>query len=466
MTSRNPFDFSFEPPRPYGRHARLSVSPSDPDPDVQQDDNWATARRARQWIGPWVAVRALAYRVDSRWRLVRLAVAGGAARHIALQFWDGLDPAAFAGVVLTALPIVFRGHREDDARYGGLHSVLWFLAVVFVSGRLVAVYLNLYPSSLPWLGIWAVDSLVTGAGWDGWLRFVFKAPLEWVLVLLLAFARRRIDSPATTPPSIWHDRRTPPHQPQADRVGKGLFILAYLVPLVAPSALTRFGVAGLSLFAAAANLVVAYVIAIEMADYGKAALRDPDVTYPWFHPMSERRFQVVELLGRAAPRALLPAFAGVGAAFLLGRHALAGAGVVLAYWFASACLAPPGTRGLYDRLLFIFQNYPGGSDDRPAPGRFEVSCPANAPAARDGLIAFGLLAAATAAYALQTLVPSWPAVQRYWFFVTDLPPMDYTAIALSVLFQGFGAAALARATFHGAYAQILQDRFDDKGGAP
>src|SRR5205807_2379406 len=136
------------------------------------------------------------------------------------------------------------------------------------------------------------------------------------------------------------------------------------------------------------------------------------------------------LLGRAAPRAFLPAFAGVGAAFLLGRHPLAGVAVVLAYWSASACLAPPGTRGLYDRLLLIFQNYPGGGDERPAHGRFEINGPVNAPAARDGLIAFGVLAAATAAYSLQTLVPTWPAVQRYWFFVTDLPPMDYTAIAL------------------------------------
>jgi hypothetical protein len=470
MRRRNPFDFSFERPRAYGRHARLTMSPSDPNPDVQQDDNYADARRAWQWQGPWVAVRALVPRVDSKWRLVGLAVIGGAARHIALQFWDGLDPAAFAGVVLTALAIVFREHRVDDARYGGLHSVLWFLAVLFVVGRLVAVYLNLYPSSLPWLGAWAVNTLVTGAGWDGWLLFVFKAPLEWALVLLLAVARRRIDSAADAqppaPPTIWHDRWTPPPQPEADKVGAGLFILAYLVPLVAPSALTRLGVAGLSLLAPAANLVVAYVIAIEMTDYGKASLRDPDVTYPWFHAMSARRFQVFELFGRAAPRAFLPAFAGVGAAFLLGRHTLAGVGVVLAYGFAAACLAPPGTRGLYDKLLLIFQNYPGGGDERPAPGRFEISGPVNAPKARDGLVAFGVLAAATAAYALQTLVPSWPAVQRYWFFVTDLPPMDYTAIGLSVLFQGFGAAALARATFHGAYAQILQDRFDDEGGAP
>ncbi len=47
----------------------------------------------------------------------------------------------------------------------------------------------------------------------------------------------------------------------------------------------------------------------------------------------------------------------------------------------------------------------------------------------------GAFAAATAVYSLQTLVPTWPAVPRYWFFVTDLPSMDYTAIALSILFR-------------------------------
>jgi hypothetical protein len=466
MNRRNPFDFSFERPQAYGRHTNVTMSPSDPNPDGQQDDNYATARQAWSWKGPPLAVRALLMRVDSKWHLITCAVVGGALRHLSLQFWDGLDSAAFAGVVLTALALAFRAHRDDDARYGGLHSVLWFLAVLFVFGRLIAVYLNLYPSSIPWLGGWAVNTVVTGAGWDGWLLFVFKAPLEWVLVLLLVIARRRIDSPADAPPpappTIWHDRWTPPASPEASTAGAGLFALAVLVPVVAPAALTRAGVAGLSLFAAAANLVVAYVIAVEMTDYGKTSIRDPNITYPWFHAMSERRFQIFELLGRAAPRAFLPAFAGVGAAFLLGRHTLSGLAVVLVYWFASACLAPSGTRGLYDKLLFIFQNYPGGGDERPGPGRFEISRPVNAPKARDGLIAFGLLAAATAAYSLQTLVPTWPAVQRYWFFVTDLPPMDYTAIALSVVFQGFGSTALARATFHAAYAQILTDRFADE----
>ena len=114
-------------------------------------------------------------------------------------------------------------------------------------------------------------------------------------------------------------------------------------------------------------------------------------------------------------------------------------------------------------LILIFLHYPGGANQRPAPGRFEMSGIVNEPRARSSLLGLGAFTAATAIYSLQTLVPTWPAVNRYWFFITDLPAMDYTAIALSILFQAFGTVAFARCTFVAAYGWILHNRFSEEG---
>ncbi len=178
-----------------------------------QDDNYATARLAASWTGPPFGVRALLLQADTGWGLSVTGIIGGITRHLSLQFWNGLDPTAFAGFVLTCLALAFRRRRDDDARYGGLHSVLWALAATFVVGRLVAVYLNLYPSSLPWFGDWFVTAAKTGSGLDGWMLVVAKSPLEWAMIVLLVVARIRREpiSAATVPepPTIWHDRFHP-----------------------------------------------------------------------------------------------------------------------------------------------------------------------------------------------------------------------------------------------------------------
>ncbi len=465
---RNPFDFQFEKPQAYGRHTPITMSPSDPNPDVQQDDNYATTRRAATWNGPPFAVRALTLRADSGMSMAGIGVVGGIIRHIALQFWHGLDPTAFAGFLLTGFALAFRKYRQDDTRYGALHSVLWALAAIFVVGRIIAVYLNLYPSSVPGLGVWAVDVAGTGQDLDGWMRFVAKAPFEWMMIVALIVAWFRVEPDTMAndyePPTLWHDRFTPPAS-TARTNGAGLFGLAFLIPILAPAAATRTEIFYLLLIATTVNLVVAYVIAVELSDYGKTAIQNPDHTYTWFHAFSPRRFQALEFLALAVPRLGLPMLAGLITALALGRFWCAGAAIIAAFATVTALLAPRGSGKLYDRLVLIFLHYPGGADERPAAGRFAMSGLVYEPEARNALLGLGAFTAATAIYSLQTLVPTWPAVDRYWFFITDLPAMDYTAIALSILFQAFGTVALARCTFVAAYGQILKDRFDAEGNS-
>ena len=198
---------------------------------------------------------------------------------------------------------------------------------------------------------------------------------------------------------------------------------------------------------------------IENTDYGMAKLRDPNVTYPWNSAYSARCFQFFEMLGRGFIRALLPALAGLGVAFRIGRYQVAGLLFVLAYWLTSAYLMPPGCRGLYETLLFIFSNYPGQADERPQPGRFEMTGPSYSKVSRNCFVMLSVFSTTVAVYSLQTLCPTWPEPQNYWPFITDQKPMSWTAILLSIAFQGFGTLVLARSTFNAAYAKILTDRF-------
>jgi hypothetical protein len=143
----------------------------------------------------------------------------------------------------------------------------------------------------------------------------------------------------------------------------------------------------------------------------------------------------------------------------LGRFWCAGAAVIAAYVVMASLMGPVVAGNLFDRLVFIFRHYPGDDDERPAPGRFEMSSLVANTDDRDALLAMAAFSASTAIYSLQTLIPTWPNVARYWFFVTDLPPMDYTAIALCILFQGIGSAMFVKAIFVAGFGQLLSDRF-------
>lgn len=459
--ARDPFHFSFERPPVYRRHQQVTMSPSDPNPDVQQDDNYATARLRKRWGSFVIGVRPLSLQ-NGTVNLFVYGIGAGCLRHLSLQFWDGLDFVAFIGLVLVTLAWAFSHRRGDDARYGGMHSVLWFIAACFVGGRMVAVYLNLFPSSVPSLGQSLVVAARSGTRLDDWIPFVAKAPLEWtmILVLLRSWRHTAVEQPASVdePPSLWFDRYTPPPSP-ATRLPVGVFGLGMMIPIIAPTTLTRVDIVLLTTCAAGICLVLHYVIAVEMSDYGKAAVQDPDVTYPWLAIFSPRRYQIFEFLALSFLRVLAPAFAGMAAAFLLGNFWCGGAMVILAYVVTAAGLAPAGSGTLFNRLLFIFQHYPDGENQRPAPGRFEMSPLITNVSDRHALIGMTAFAAATAVYSLQTLIPTWPNVPRYWFFITDLPPMAYTGIALCIVFQGLGTAAFVKCIFVAGYGRLLQDRF-------
>ena len=117
-----------------------------------QDGHHGVHRARREWTGPPIGVKQL----DSTdpttvATVVTIAIIGGLIRHIALQFWSGLDVIAFGTLILTSFAVTFREYDEDDARYGTLHSVTWLLAFLFILGRLIFVHLGLYRSSLPGL---------------------------------------------------------------------------------------------------------------------------------------------------------------------------------------------------------------------------------------------------------------------------------------------------------------------------
>ena len=89
MSRRNPVDFQFEKPQACGRHTPITMSPSDPHADGQQDDNYATGRRAAAWKGPPFAVRALTMRADYGMSMAGIGVMGGIIRHIACSSGTG-----------------------------------------------------------------------------------------------------------------------------------------------------------------------------------------------------------------------------------------------------------------------------------------------------------------------------------------------------------------------------------------
>lgn len=459
--ARGHFGFLFERPQAYQRHQQITVSPSDPNPDVQQDDNYATQRQKDRFGQFPFGVKALKLRGDV-FSVSLYGILAGILCHLSHQFWNGLDAIAFFGLLATTLATAFSHRRSDDARYGGMHSFLWILAAFFVGGRLLAVYTNLYPGSIPALGNSIVNGLRTGTRLDDWIPFVAKAPLEWGMAVALALCWRNREPQAATaptePPNIFFDRFTPPPVASPRATPRSVFALGYLFPILAPSVVTRADIFLATLAAAGTCLVLLYVLIVEMTDYGKIEIQDPDITYPWLMTFSPRRYQIFEFLGLSVLYVLPPILAGMIAALFLGNVWCAGALVIVAYVVTAALLAPAGTGNLYDRLLFIFQRYPE-NDDRPQPGRFDMSPIAEHFADRDDLIAMAAFSAGTAIYSLQTLIPTWPNVSRYWFFITDLPPMDYTAVALSILFQGLGTAAFVKCVFVAAYGKLMHDRF-------
>lgn len=456
------FNFSFERRSAYRRHQQITISPSDPNPDVQQDDNYAT-QRMKDTFGQFpFGVKALKRRGDL-FSLGGYGVIAGILYHISHQFWGGLDAVAFIGLIATTLACAFSYRFSDDARYGGMHSFLWSVAIAFVLGRLVAVYANLYPGSIPTLGSAILHGLRTGTRLDDWIPFVAKAPLEWCLAVALVLNWRNREPTSATaptePPNIFFDRLTPPPQDDTRRIPRGVFALGYLFPILAPSVLTRADIYFATLAAAGTCLIFQYVLVVENTDYGKIEIQDPDITYPWLMTFSPRRFQIFEFLGLAVFRVLPPIIVGMFAAMWLGNVWCAGALVIAGYVLTAAAIAPKGSGNLFDRLLFIFRHYPETGGDRPQPGRFDMSPIVERFEDRDALVAMAAFSAGTAIYSLQTLIPTWPNVSRYWFFVTDLPPMDYTAIALSILFQAVGTAAFVKCIFVAAYGQLLHDRF-------
>jgi hypothetical protein len=207
-------------------------------------------------------------------------------------------------------------------------------------------------------------------------------------------------------------------------------------------------------FASGLGAAFGYVTSCEYCDYAAARSHDLHRRFEWRKKYSNRRYLALSFLGESVPLLAVPVAAGAAACVALGKTPFAGAVVTLAYLAASIAVAPTAGFSLSTNVVGVFLAY--NADRAAAPGVLGFSPAFRDPAARAAWLRTALTGFALVVFNLQTLVPTWPAVQRQPLLPALDPfratPMDYTAVALTVVFQAVGPGMMLTAALAAAFA--------------